>query len=84
MKVDATVSAVSTDVNVCCAHADLLRRRRRFNAEHLLRVMVFNRLCDPESKLGVWERWLSRVYLPSCQQLKPWSGSWRSARRCSG
>jgi hypothetical protein len=38
--------------------------------ERALLAMVANRLCDPESKLGVWERWLSRVYLPSCQQLK--------------
>ncbi len=40
-----------------------LRRRRRFNAEHLLRVMVFNRLCDPESKLGVL-RWLEGTRVP--------------------
>src|SRR5210317_1788774 len=32
--------------------------------------MVANRLCEPESKLGVWDRWLSKVYLPSCQSLK--------------
>jgi len=32
--------------------------------------MVANRLCDPESKLGVWDRWLSTVHLPSCQNLK--------------
>lgn len=34
-------------------------RRARFTTavEHALRVMVFNRLCDPESKLGVL-RWL--------------------------
>ena len=31
--------------------------------EHALRVMVFNRLCDPESKLGVL-RWLETVSLP--------------------
>ncbi len=31
--------------------------------EHALRVMVFNRLCDPESKLGVL-RWLQTVSLP--------------------
>jgi hypothetical protein len=37
--------------------------RRGFDAERLLRVMVFNRLCDPESKLGVL-RWLDRVALP--------------------
>jgi transposase len=35
-----------------------------------LLAMVANRLCEPESKLGVWDRWLSKVYLPSCQSLK--------------
>ena len=40
-------------------------RRARFKTpvEHALRVMVFNRLCDPESKLGVL-RWLETVSLP--------------------
>ena len=38
--------------------------------ERALLAMVANRLCDPESKLGVWDRWLSTVYLPSCQDLK--------------
>jgi len=38
--------------------------------ERALLAMVANRLCDPESKLGVWDRWLSTVYLPSCQGLK--------------
>jgi len=38
--------------------------------ERALLAMVANRLCDPESKLGVWDRWLSRVYLPSCTELK--------------
>ena len=31
--------------------------------------MTANRLCEPESKLGVWDRWLSKVYLPSCEGL---------------
>jgi hypothetical protein len=35
----------------------VLRNRRQFDAERLLGVMVFNRLCDPESKLGIL-RWL--------------------------
>ena len=35
-----------------------------------LLAMVTNRLCDPESKLGVWDRWLPTVYMPSCQDLK--------------
>lgn len=40
-------------------------RRARYTTpvEHALRVMVFNRLCDPESKLGVL-RWLQTVSLP--------------------
>jgi transposase len=38
--------------------------------ERALLAMVANRLCEPESKLGVWDRWLSKVYLPSCADLK--------------
>jgi hypothetical protein len=38
--------------------------------ERALLAMVANRLCDPESKLGVWDRWLSTVHLPSCHDLK--------------
>ena len=38
--------------------------------ERALLAMVANLLCDPDSKLGVWDRWLSTVYLPSCQGLK--------------
>lgn len=37
--------------------------RRAFDAEALTRVMVFNRLADPESKLGIL-RWLEGVRLP--------------------
>lgn len=39
------------------------RTRHEIDVEALLRVMVFNRLCDPESKLGVL-RWLETVTLP--------------------
>lgn len=40
-------------------------RRARYTTavEHAIRVMVFNRLCDPDSKLGVL-RWLETVSLP--------------------
>lgn len=40
-------------------------RRARFTnpVEHAIRVMVFNRLCDPDSKLGVL-RWLDTVSMP--------------------
>lgn len=37
--------------------------KRKLNVEAMLRVMVFNRPCDPESKLGVL-RWLETVCLP--------------------
>lgn len=32
--------------------------------------MVANRLCEPKSKLGVWDRWPQKVYMPSCDSLK--------------
>ena len=38
--------------------------------ERALLAMVANRLCDPDSKLGLWDRWLPSVYLPSCWDLK--------------
>ncbi len=38
--------------------------------ERALLAMTANRLCQPESKLGVWGRWLKKVYLPSCEELK--------------
>jgi hypothetical protein len=39
------------------------RRRNSIDIEALVRVMVFNRVCDPESELGVL-RWLETVALP--------------------
>ncbi len=45
----------------------VLRARRTFDAERLLRVMVFNRLCDPESKLGVL-RWLEGIRMPDVDE----------------
>ena len=38
-----------------------------FDAEALLRVMVFNRLCDAESKLGIL-RWLEATLIPGVPQ----------------
>ncbi|HEX7348506.1 MAG TPA: IS1634 family transposase [Rhodanobacteraceae bacterium] len=38
--------------------------RRRFDVEALVRAMVFNRLCEPASKLGVL-RWLDTVAMPA-------------------
>jgi transposase len=39
------------------------RTRHAIDVEALIRVMVLNRLCDPDSKLGVL-RWLQTVTLP--------------------
>lgn len=41
--------------------------RRQFDALALLRAMVFNRLCEPTSKLGVL-RWLETVSLPAAPE----------------
>lgn len=38
--------------------------------ERALLAITANRLCDPESKLGVWDRWLSKVFFPTCSALK--------------
>jgi len=38
--------------------------------ERALLAMVTNRVCEPESKLGLWHRWLPTIYLPSCWDLK--------------
>lgn len=41
--------------------------RRQFDATALIRAMVFNRLCEPSSKLGVL-RWLETVSLPGAPE----------------
>jgi hypothetical protein len=45
------------------------KKRRALEYERALLAMTANRLCEPESKLGVWDRWLSKVYLPACEGL---------------
>lgn len=45
------------------------RGRRQIDVEALFRIMVFNRLCDPESKLGVL-RWLETVSMPDMPSLE--------------
>lgn len=42
------------------------RTRHAIDVEALVRIMVLNRLCDPESKLGVL-RWLQTVALPDIE-----------------
>ncbi|NWG75505.1 MAG: IS1634 family transposase [Rubrivivax sp.] len=52
------------------ALAGVFRRARYTTAvEHAIRVMVFNRLCDPDSKLGVL-RWLQTVSMPGIEAAK--------------
>jgi transposase len=45
----------------------LRKKKRPLEYERALLAMTANRLCSPQSKLGVWDRWLSKVYLPSCE-----------------
>jgi len=42
------------------------KTRHSIDIEALIRVMVFNRLCDPDSKLGVL-RWLETVAIPGIE-----------------
>ena len=57
------LTALWKELGFADAFRRLLRNRRQFDAERLLRVMVFNRLCDPESKLGIL-RWLEGTLVP--------------------
>jgi len=45
-------------------------KKKQVPYEKALLAMVANRLCTPESKLGVWDRWLETVYLPGCDSLQ--------------
>lgn len=45
-------------------------KKKQIPYEKALLAMVANRLCSPESKLGVWDRWLETVYLPECDELQ--------------
>lgn len=58
-----------------CGIGEALRRackkdRRNTKLERALLAMTANRLCAPASKLGVWDRWLKEVYLPSARGLR--------------
>ncbi|MGB4859693.1 MAG: IS1634 family transposase, partial [Dokdonella sp.] len=56
--------ALWTQLGFSSALSKALRSsRRRFDAAALIRAMVFNRLCEPDSKLGVL-RWLDTVAMP--------------------
>jgi transposase len=57
------LTALWQELGFADAFRRVLRPHRQFDAERLLRVMVFNRLCDPESKLGI-ARWLEGALVP--------------------
>lgn len=57
------LTALWRELGFAEAFRRILRPHRQFDAERLLRVMVFNRLCDPESKLGI-ARWLEGTLVP--------------------
>ncbi len=57
------LTALWNELGFSDAFRRVLRSKRQFDAEALLRVMVFNRLCDPKSKLGIME-WMSGVLIP--------------------
>ena len=46
------------------------KRKLKVPYDKALLAMCANRLCEPKSKLGIWDRWLDKVYLPSCEGLK--------------
>jgi len=46
------------------------KKSLRVPYDRALLAMVANRLCEPESKLGLWDRWLPGVYMPSCKDLQ--------------
>ena len=79
MKIKSTVSLGSVFViealwerlGLKRTFSEIARRKKlKVPYERALLAMTANRLCDPESKLGVWDRWLSKVYLPTCDGLK--------------
>jgi transposase len=44
--------------------------KKQVSYDKALLALVANRLCKPESKLGVWDRWLETVYMPECADFK--------------
>lgn len=46
------------------------KKKLQIHYESALLAMTTNRLCEPKSKPGVWDRWLEKAYLPSFLELK--------------
>jgi transposase len=64
------LSALWKELGFCDLRRVFRRTRHAIDVEALIRIMVFNRLCDPDSKLGVL-RWLETVALPDMQVKAP-------------
>ena len=52
-----------------CLRALAKKKGKPVAYERALLAMTANRLCDPDSKLGLWEYWLPTVHLPTCWDL---------------
>ena len=66
-----TIEALWERLGIGKMFRDICKKQKcKVPYERALLAMVANRLCEPESKLGVWDRWLQKVYMPSCQSLK--------------
>ena len=58
-----TLTELWKELGFCDLRRVFGRTRHSIDVEALIRIMVLNRLCDPDSKLGVL-RWLQTVALP--------------------
>ena len=58
-----TLTEIWKELGLCDLRRVFRRTRHTIDVEALIRIMVLNRLCDPDSKLGVL-RWLQTVALP--------------------
>ncbi len=58
-----TLTEIWKELGFCDLRRVFRRTRHAIDVEALIRIMVLNRLCDPDSKLGVL-RWLQTVALP--------------------
>lgn len=65
------IEALWARLGIKKALEDIAKKKKlQVSYERALLAMTANRLCEPESKLGVWDRWIEKTYLPSCQGLK--------------
>jgi transposase len=65
------ISALWEQLGIGKKLRELQRRDKcKANYERALLLMTANRLCDPTSKLGAWERWHETVHLPECSGLE--------------